>query len=61
LNRLKLKRAPSKGEINMADDAYDVVVAGYLKTDAATVDFDRLVKLEGQGYQNHPGCDPGGT
>jgi hypothetical protein len=45
LKRLKLKRAPSKGEMNMADDAYDVVIAGYLKIKAATVDFDRLVKL----------------
>jgi hypothetical protein len=45
LKRLKLKWAPSKGEMNMADDAYNVVVAGYLKTAAATVDFGRLVKL----------------
>jgi len=29
----------------MADDAYDVVVAVYVKVEAATVDFDRLVKL----------------
>ena len=29
----------------MADDAYNVVVAAYLRTEAGKVDFDRLVKL----------------
>jgi hypothetical protein len=45
LKRLKLKRAPSKGEMNMADNAYNVVIAGFLRIEAARADFDRLVKL----------------
>jgi uncharacterized membrane protein len=31
--------------MNMTEDAYNVVMAAYLKVDAATTDFDRLVKL----------------
>jgi hypothetical protein len=54
-----LARPLRTGEMNMTGNAYNVVMAGYVKVDAATMDFDRLVKaVEEKGYQNLRGRDP---